>query len=423
MARYCYTAIYYLALPLILLRLLYRGFKAPRYWQRIGERFGFIPLPGRRPCLWVHAVSVGETIAAVPVIRYLLEHHPQYQIVVTTMTPTGSEQVKTIFGDDVYHVYAPYDEPTSIRRFLNSVQPRLLVIMETELWPNLIHYSHKKEIPVMLANARLSARSARGYDRVGGLARPMLNQLAQVAAQHQADADRFQSLGMPPNRLQVTGSIKLDITIDKQIVAASESLKSEYSQEGQRFVWIAASTHEGEDEKLLAAHQQLRAKHKSALLILVPRHPERFNRVAQQSSVLFNTVRRSQHEAVDLTTEVVVGDTMGELLLLYGCADVAFVGGSLVAHGGHNMLEPAAWGLPIVTGKHNFNFEKIAEALAEVGGLQTVSDTNELAKELVALASQPAQRKAMGQAASSYIDANRGALNQLLNVIDGLIQQ
>ena len=423
MARYCYTAIYYLVLPLIVLRLLYRGFKAPRYWQRIGERFGFITPPERGPCLWVHAVSVGETIAAVPVIRHLLEHYPQYQIVVTTMTPTGSEQVKTIFGDDVYHVYAPYDEPTSIRRFLKSVQPKLLIIMETELWPNLIHYSHERGAPVVLANARLSARSAKGYQRVRGLARPMLNQLAKVAAQHQADADRFQSLGMPFERLQVTGSIKLDITIDKQIVADSQSLKSEYSQQGQRFVWIAASTHEGEDEKLLAAHQQLRAQHADALLILVPRHPERFNRVAQQSSVLFNTVRRSQHAAVDLSTEVVVGDTMGELLLLYGCADVAFVGGSLVAHGGHNMLEPAAWGLPVLTGKHNFNFEKIAEALAGVGGLQTVADTSELAKLLVVLASQPAQRSAMGQAALSYIETNRGALKQLLNVVDDLIQQ
>jgi 3-deoxy-D-manno-octulosonic-acid transferase len=290
--------------------------------------------------------------------------------------------------------------------------------METELWPNIIHYSYGAGVPVMLANARLSERSAKGYGKVARLTRSMLSQLTLVAAQHQTDAGRFQALGLPKERVEATGSIKLDISIDEGVKKQAAELKTQLNRAGERFIWVAASTHDGEDEKLLAVHQRLLQQQPDALLILVPRHPERFSNVAQQCSEQFRIIRRSRGDCLDKNTQVLLGDTMGELLLLYGCADVAFVGGSLIAHGGHNMLEPAAWGLPVLTGKHNFNFEKIAAALEAVGGMKSVVSEEQLGEELLGLASQPTRRAAMGAAARSYVASNRGALQRLLALID-----
>jgi 3-deoxy-D-manno-octulosonic-acid transferase len=418
LSRWCYTALFYLVLPVVLLRLLWRARLASAYRRRVGERFGWFRSPARTGGIWVHAVSVGETIAAAPLIRELQRRFPDLPITVTTMTPTGSERVRALFGDSVFHVYAPYDLPDAISRFLRRVEPSLAIIMETELWPNTVHACARRRIPVLLANARLSARSARGYAQVGRLSAAMLRELAGVIAQNGEDGERFVALGLPRERLSVSGSIKFDIELDAALVAQAQMLKAAW-QPDDRSIWIGASTHAGEDEILLHAHRQLRAVHAHALLILVPRHPERFDAVAALiEREGFSYCRRSSGAAVGSDTAVLLGDSMGELLCLYGCADVAVVGGSFVDRGGHNTLEPAAWGLPIVTGRSAFNFREIAELLAKVGASTVVDNADELARELIQLVNRPALRAQRGAAARRVVEENRGALQRLCERIE-----
>jgi 3-deoxy-D-manno-octulosonic-acid transferase len=424
--RWLYSLLLYLLTPVILLRLWLRGRRAPAYRERIGERFGFFRAPAQRGAIWVHAVSVGETIAAAPMIRALLRTHPDALIVITTMTPTGSERVRALFADDiasgrVSHVYAPYDLPDAVARFLKRVQPRLLIVVETELWPNLIHGCARRGIPVLLANARLSAKSARGYRRLAAITAPMLRELSCVVAQNAEDGERFVALGLPGERLVVSGSVKFDLAIDEELQQRAAQLRARI---GARPVWIAASTHAGEDEILLAAQRELLKSQTDTLLILVPRHPERFDEVAalvQRES--FTLQRRSTGDDVAMTTQVWLGDTMGELLLLLGVADVAFVGGSLIPRGGHNMLEPAAWGLPIITGDSDFNFREISALLQQAGALTIASDANAIANEVGALLAAPGDRNKRGAAAHQVVENNRGALARLLAQIDGLLKK
>ncbi|UVL62123.1 lipid IV(A) 3-deoxy-D-manno-octulosonic acid transferase [Pseudomonas sp. B21-032] len=415
MNRTLYTLLFHLGLPLVALRLFLRSRKAPAYGQRIAERFA-CKLPAMaKGGIWVHAVSVGESIAAAPMIRALLQAYPQLPITITCMTPTGSERVRVMFADEprIQHCYLPYDLPWAAGRFLDHVQPRLAVIMETELWPNHIHQCAKRGIPVALANARLSERSARGYARFAGLTRPMLAEMSLVAVQTETEAQRFRQLGARPECVQVTGSIKFDLSIDEQLLPRARALREQW-QAGQRPVWIAASTHEGEDPIILAAHRQLREHHADALLILVPRHPERFNSVFELCRGQLPTVRRSSGEAVAADTAVLLGDTMGELLFLYALADIAFVGGSLVANGGHNLLEPAALSLPVLSGPHLFNFLEIAAMLREAGALQEVDDAQGLAAEVRRLIELPRDAQRMGAAGLAVMKANQGALQRLL---------
>lgn len=423
MNRTLYTLLFYLGLPLVALRLWLRARKAPAYARRIGERFS-IGLPTMRPGgIWVHAVSVGESIAAAPMIRGLLERYPQLPITVTCMTPTGSERIKAMFASDprIQHCYLPYDLPCAAARFLERVQPKLAVIMETELWPNHIHQCAKRGIPVALANARLSQRSAKGYGRFAKLTQPMLAEMSLLAVQTEAEAQRFRDLGARPETVEVTGSIKFDLSIDPQLLARAAELRGQW-QAVERPVWIAASTHEGEDEIVLAAHRQLLASHPDALLILVPRHPERFNAVfglCQQQG--FATVRRSMAEPVTANTSVLLGDTMGELLFLYALADSAFVGGSLVANGGHNLLEPAALAKPVLSGPHLFNFLEIAALLREAGALQEVDDARGLAVAVQRLFELPRDAQMMAEAGLKVMRANQGALKRLLDGLGRLI--
>ncbi len=416
--RLPYTLLLYLLLPLILLRLWWRGRLAPAYRRRVGERFGFFTAPPLRAPIWVHAVSVGETIAAAPLIDALRCRYPERDIVVTTMTPTGSERVRALFGDRVFHVYAPYDLPDALARFLGRVRPALALIVETELWPNTVAACAARSIPTLLVNARLSARSARGYARVAALTRPMLQALTGVVAQNAVDGDRFVALGLPRSRLAVSGSIKFDIALS---TALRDSAAAERIWLGldTRPVWIAASTHDGEDELLLAAHAELRRHHPDLVLLLVPRHPERFDAVAARVAQCgLSLVRRSSGSAVSADTAVLLGDTMGELLLLLGCADLAFVGGSLVARGGHNMLEPAAWGLPIVTGDSDFNFGEISALLQQAGALVKVADAAALTAALSVLLDDAGERQRRGAAAQRVVAENRGALARLLDVVE-----
>ncbi|MBK5532660.1 lipid IV(A) 3-deoxy-D-manno-octulosonic acid transferase [Pseudomonas sp. TH08] len=423
MNRTLYTALFYLGLPLVAIRLWLRARKAPAYAKRIGERFSY-GMPTLQPGgIWVHAVSVGESIAAAPMIRALLQRYPTLPITVTCMTPTGSERIQALFANEprIQHCYLPYDLPCAAARFLDRAQPKLAVIMETELWPNHIHQCAKRGIAVALANGRLSERSARGYGRFSKLTAPMLAEMSLFAVQTEAEAQRFRDLGARPETVEVTGSIKFDLTIDPQLLQRAAELRNQW-QALERPVWIAASTHEGEDEVVLNAHRRLLANHPDALLILVPRHPERFNSVfelCQREG--FATVRRSTGTNVDAQTSVLLGDTMGELLFLYALADSAFVGGSLVANGGHNLLEPAALAKPVICGPHLFNFLDIAAQLREAGALAEVDDAEGLAVEVQRLFELPRDAQRMAEAGLAVMRRNQGALQRLLDGLGRLI--
>ena len=373
MARFLYTLLFHLLLPVVLLRLFWRGGRAPDYLRRWEERFG-VGIPAMQGGLWVHAVSVGETVAATPLVNAWRKAHPGQPVFVSTMTPTGSARVHALWGDHVHHSYAPYDLPWAWALFFRRVRPQLLVIMETELWPNLLHAAHERGIPVLLANARLSARSARGYGLVPWLTRPMLGELTHVAAQDEATAERFRALGVAPERVSVTGSVKFDITPPDNIEARAHQLRTEWHL-AHREVIVAASTHSGEDIPILMAFAAIRARHRHALLILVPRHPERFENVAmlvQQKKLPL--ARRSRNDPVREETAVLLGDTMGELMLWYALARVAVVGGSFVPAGGHNILEPMVMDVPTLSGPHLFNFQSIADELVAAGSKASTAD-------------------------------------------------
>lgn len=417
--RYFYTAVFYLALPFLLLRLWRRSKLFPDYRQRWHERLGQIQLHDPRPVLWIHAVSVGETIAATPLARQLLQQYPAYQIIITTMTATGAAQVKRSLNDQVTHFYLPYDLPIFMRRFLNRLQPKIGIIMETELWPNLLHISAEQKIPIILANARLSARSARGYRWLNGLMRTMLNNLYLILTQTDADAKRYLALGASKNKIVTVGNIKFDIDPPSGIQTQALQLRSHINAT-ERPVWIAASTHAGEEEIILTAFSKIRTEVPNALLILVPRHPERFDSVAALSTQRFKTCRRSSGL---FTNDCVVylGDSMGELWLYYAMADVAFVGGSLVAVGGHNLLEPAALELPIITGNHLFNFAVISDLLRQADALITVDNSEQLNAAVIRLFKDSKLRQYYGNNAQQVVMQQRGALQQHLKYIQPLL--
>lgn len=415
MTRTFYSIFFTLCIPLILLRLIYRAWRAPAYARRWSERFA---LGGdvRQGGIWVHAVSVGESIAAAPMVRELMQRHPDLPITITCMTPTGSEQIRKLFGGQVGHAYLPYDLPWLQRRLLRKLKPRVGIIMETELWPNLVAECERAQVPLVLANARLSERSARGYQRVSWLVKPMFAALDWVAVQSQAEALRFSSLGVDKSAMMVTGSIKFDFRPSAALLAQAHALRKSW---GERPVWIAASTHAGEDEQVLRAHQVLLQTLPDALLILVPRHPERFDSVARQvSDAGLLQLRRSQGGSPAPTDQVLLGDTMGELVMLYACADVAFVGGSLVPNGGHNYLEPAALGLPVLSGPHRFNFTEISDLLQGAGALQLVNDSQGISEALLTLLQDSKARKQAGDAGLAVVAANQGALELLLQGIE-----
>jgi len=424
MPRYLYSAIFYCLLPFILLRLLFRGIAAPNYRKRWLQRFGFYTASDlSKETIWLHAVSVGETLAAVPLVKALQAKYPDYRLLITCMTPTGSERITAAFGDSVDHSYAPYDMPDAVARFIQRVQPKMLIIMETELWPNTVAACYKRQIPVILANARLSEKSARGYARVTSLSAPMFAQLTTVAAQHGDDGTRFTALGLPAEKLCVSGNIKFDLDLNAQIRKSAEALRQQWRGTSRRPILVAASTHRGEDEIILQAFSLIKQSVNNALLVLVPRHPERFNQVGNLClEAGFSLARRSNNNPTD-TADILLGDTMGELMTFFGACDIAFVGGSLVANGGHNMIEPAAWGKPTLSGLSVFNFAEVSRLLAESGGLTLVEGAAPLAEAVIGLIKSPEQSQQMGQQAQQVAEANRGALERLLTVIDNSLRQ
>jgi 3-deoxy-D-manno-octulosonic-acid transferase len=355
----------------------------------------------------------------VPLVKALQQRYPDYRLTVTCMTPTGSERIQAAFGDSVDHYYAPYDMPDSVARFLNRVRPELLLIMETELWPNTIAACSSRSIPVILANGRLSAKSAAAYGKIPRLVGSMLRSISAVVAQHDDDGNRFARLGLPPEALTISGNIKFDLHLDSEVRAKAQSLTTEWQGENQRPVLLAASTHAGEDELILQAYGQIKAALSVApLLVLVPRHPERFNQVAQLCEQAgFVVARRSTGEPT-APADILLGDTMGELMSFYGACDLAFVGGSLVPTGGHNMIEAAAWGVPVVTGPHLFNFAEASRLLIEGDAMIVCEDADSLAEQCIGLFANRQRCTQMGDAAHRIAEANRGALDRLLAVID-----
>lgn len=417
--RGLYSAVLYLLVPITLYHLIWRGFRQRAYFQRWDERYASYTQPGLPAPVWLHAVSVGEVNAAAPLVDRLRAAHPDLHLVVTTITPTGSERVRALWGDAVAHVYLPYDLPGAVDRFLRHFRPALALIVETELWPNLLFGCRTRGIPTCILNARLSARSLRGYRLLAPLIRRALAGVQLVAAQSQEDAQRFIALGAEPARVQATGNLKFDLPPPQ----AEEFVAEFRAALGQpRPVWIAASTHEDEEVPVLEAHARLRQQYPDALLLWAPRHPERFRAAAQRAREAgFAVAQRSAQAWPQAQTEVFVVDTLGELLNFYACAQVAFVGGSLQAIGGHNLLEPAATGTVILSGPHLHNFADIARRLREAQAMQLVADASALAQALARLFAHPKERHAMAQAAKRLLEEGRGALARTLALIAPLL--
>ncbi|MBZ2190293.1 lipid IV(A) 3-deoxy-D-manno-octulosonic acid transferase [Alcanivorax sp. JB21] len=416
--RGAYSALLYLLAPLIMLRLLWPRRGKPGHGRRWPELLGIGQAPQVAAPIWLHAVSVGEVVAAGPVIRALRERYPEQSILLTTTTRTGADAAQGLLRDPlIMHRYAPLDFPGAVARFLNRYQPLAMLLMETELWPNQLAACRRRRMPVVLLNARLSERSCRRYQRFQGLFDSLAGNLSLLLCQHQDDADRFVRLGVDAARLQVTGSVKFDITYAAAVTDAGQALRRQLGDD--RPVWIAASTHEGEDEQVLAAFARVRRAVPRALLILVPRHPQRFDGVfALCRSHGFVTVRRSDGVAPGDGIQVYLGDTMGELPLMFAASDLAFVGGSLVDVGGHNLLEPAALGKAALTGPHYFNFSDITRQLLAKGAVQEVGDAEALAGAVLALFADPTERTRMGAAGQAVVQENQGALQRTMLALE-----
>jgi 3-deoxy-D-manno-octulosonic-acid transferase len=398
---------------------LVRGITNRSYLKRIGERLG-IGYPRLERCIWIHAVSVGEVVAAVPLVRALGRRFPDRPLLVTTVTPTGAARVASLFGDEVHHTYIPFEAPHVVDRFFSATNPDIALVLETEIWPNLYRGCGVRDIPLVLVSARISPKSVRNYRRLLPLFRETLSHGIVIAAQSEADAERFLSLGAAPERTRITGNIKFDVELPPDLPLRGRELRADLFLD--RPVWIAASTHEGEEEIVLAAQQALLKNHPEVLLVLVPRHPQRFpavrDMIVKQG---MSVVSRTDGEPCSMSTQVFLGDTMGELTLFYAASDVAFVAGSLVPIGGHNLLEPAALGLPLLSGPHVFNAQEIADMFVASGSCRLVQDSADLAAQVDDLLSDPETASRLGDAGREILERNRGSLHRLLALIEPLV--
>ena len=415
--RLLYTALAYLAAPIAFANVLWRSVRDPSYRQGWGERFGFGAVNGASGCIWVHAVSMGEVAAATSLVRALRAAYPQYPLVLTSATPAGAKRARELFADSRVDVrFGPYDLPGAVHRFFENLRPAIAIFMETELWPNMYRECSRRAVPRFIVNARISTRSWPRYRRLRALTRPMLREAVVVAAQSAEDAQRFEYLGAPAANVHVSGNLKFDISIDPAIRAAGSRLRIQYLRE--RVVWTAGSTHAGEEELVLDAHALIRASVSDALLVLAPRHPNRFDAVAtllSRRAVRF--VRRSEGVVVQPDTEVVLLDTLGELLAFYAAGNAAFVGGSFVPIGGHNLLEPAALGLPLATGPYNANSPDVARLLLDNCAAVQVEDAQALAAAMGVWLSEPGEAVRVGALARGVVAGNRGALQRILALI------
>lgn len=419
--RRLYSAAMYLAAPVMTARLLLKSREHPGYRAVLRERFGWAPrLSSGNQRVHFHCVSVGESLAAIPLIESLARQYPQLAISVSVTTPTGRDRLQSRLPGSIEIVWLPFDLPDAMSRFLDRLQPDLVVLIETELWPNLVHQCYRRQVPVVVVNARMSSRSARGYRRVARLAEIMLAEVSLVMAQFPSDASRFVDLGCPPSRVQVTGSLKFDSVLTEQQKNQRDQISQQWNLAGRK-VWIAASTHEGEEELLLSMHERLLQSDSTACLILVPRHPHRCESIRQWIEQRgLNYQLRSQAQG-EMRAQVLLVDTIGELGWLYGLASVAFVGGSLVPHGGHNPIEAALWQIPVLTGEHTHNFAEVTQQLAEAGALYQGATVDQLYQWLELWLNQPDAAKQAADAAEPVIQRNRGSLGRQLEAIGKLL--
>lgn len=417
--RFFYNLLTYLMLVPYASYWLVRAIFNKQYRHKLGQRFG-LNYPQLDCCIWIHAVSVGEVVAAAPLIRALRRRYQQTTLLVTTVTPTGAARVEALFGDSVIHSYIPFEAPFTVNRFFSASNPLISLIMETEIWPNLYHGCGTREIPLVLVSARISPKSVHSYRKLLPLFRETLSHGIVIAAQSKADAERFLSLGASADRTRVTGNIKFDLEIPDDLVAKGKILRQELFP--NRPVWIAASTHEGEEAIALDTHANLLVDFPDLLLILVPRHPERFpvvRELLQKRGVIFTP--RTDEQACEPDSSVFLGDTMGEVMLFCAASDIAFVGGSLVPIGGHNLLEPAAVALPIITGPHVFNAQHIADRFVAEQACRMVGDAQALESTIRELLQNPIEAQTLGTNGRRILEKNRGALTRLLGLIEPLV--
>jgi 3-deoxy-D-manno-octulosonic-acid transferase len=418
--RRIYTLLLYLAMPLVMLHLLLRGLRSRDFLKRWPERFGFFDLPGRTGGIVVHAVSVGEVNAASSLVRSVARRYPDLPLCLTTFTPTGSGRVRDLFRHDVFHVYAPLDLPGAVNRFFDRIQPRLLIIMETEIWPNLYYEAAVRDIPVMIANARISERSFGAYRRLRKMTAAALSQVSRIAAQSEVDAGRLLEIGAERQLIDVTGNLKFDVSLPPSLIEQGEAIRLAWGT--GRMVLLAGSTHEGDEGPLLKAFVRLLKKFPEALLVLVPRHPERFGRAAQQARAAGLKISlRSDGISCPASSQCFIVDAMGELQRFYAACDVAFVGGSLDRIGGHNVLEPAALAKPVLIGPHTFNFEDICSQLVAAQAAIRVSNAEELEAAANRLFTNPELRDQMGRAGLNLVRSGQGALERTLKIVNELL--
>lgn len=423
-SRILYSLLLYLIFPLVIFRLFWRSRSNPDYRYRISERLGFVPRyllsENNKPIIWVHAVSVGETIAVKPLVGSLLDKYPDHQILITTTTPTGSDMVNKQFDDRVEHVYFPYDLPDVITRFVNRINPKIVVIVETEIWPNLYDKLNKEEIPLVLINARLSEKSTRKYLKFNNLIAETILKVNTICVRSEVDAKRFKQLGATEQQLVITGNIKFDVDVIKQQVAQGKQWRKQWQSRDSRklLVWVAASTHAGEDEIILMIYQNLLKQLPTLKLVLIPRHPERFDDVFRLCNSLkakgINTLRHSQNENhTSKQSHIILGDSMGEMQSWFATADVVFMGGSLVETGGHNPLEAIALGVPVVSGPYMYNFDDVNSSLIEAGLLSICGTSDELEEKVCGLL----KNETLGfyGSAKNFMQQHQGVTARLVN--------
>lgn len=416
-SRFSYTLLLWALLPRVFWHLIKRSRRQPAYLEHVAERFGFYATKADKPVIWLHAVSVGETRAASPLIVRLLQTYPQHQILVTHMTPTGRQTGEELYGGRVLRCYLPYDFPFAVRSFLDRFQPVLGLLMETELWFNLIHECKERGTPVLLVNARLSEKSAAKYARVGKLARSALQELAMIAAQTESDARRLISLGAPD--VKVTGNLKFDLTPAAEALALGAKLRQRFGEHRQ--VLLAASTREGEETMILDALEA--AGIPGLLTVIVPRHPQRFDEVAsllQKRGLKYQ--RRSAEEAIGPDTQIVLGDSMGEMFAYYRACDLAFIGGSLLPFGGQNLIEACAVGKPVLIGPHTYNFDEATKCAVEAGAARRVADAKELARQAGELIGDPQILAAMANAGRNFAAHHRGTAERVTELITAILR-
>lgn len=414
--RVFYSCLFYLLVPFILVRLIWRSIKAPAYRYRWSERFALYNKNVASDVIWFHAVSVGEAEALFPLAKQIQQQYPDAKLLITTTTPTGSARVKAVMRESVEHVYLPYDMPDAVNRFMRCFKPRLAVIMETEIWPNLFACCGENKIPLYIINARLSEKSASGYQKIPALVYPALANIKLIATQTQDDAERFLAIGAKTEKVRTLGNIKFDIEVSNEIIELGLQLKADLF--GGRFVWLIASTHKDEEAIFLEIYKQIKLKIPELLLVIVPRHPERFGEVKKLcEQYQLAVVMRTSGEACYQYIDVYLADTMGELKMLYAAADAAFVGGSMVPVGGHNILEAAAIGTPVLFGPYMANFKEIAEGVLRQDAAIQCEDKSEIIRAIVALYADSAYRQSLVEKGRAFVRQNQGAIARIIDIL------